>query len=384
MAKENKDLVVAPNGLTQLEATENLVQLAKEDIIVTTIGSIEELETIKEQYNGIVLANLDDMSAYTTVEQGIKTLKKFSKELEEARVARTAPAVKYQKDLKAAVDEIKAGIDPVIKHLTDQKTKFDDAVKAKLDEQFTKRTQELMKRHYQLVGGFYVCGVIQVDAGQLRTMTDEQFQFYITEGDKEVERIKAQKEREEAEAKRKKEEEERLQAEAQRLREEREKFERERAEFEAWKASQSAEIEAQKAGLEQAYDIVEQAPQEVSVVEASKEDEDALAKMAQFEVADEEPVVSNIPPVSPEELKQERYPAVSIPVPKREEPKPIAAKISTQSIPKSDSLIGMEKYNEGFKAGMKEFHKRLTAFLDDPNQKKSIALIREFALNQIK
>lgn len=252
---ESKDLVIVQNGLTQLEATENLVQLAKEDIIVTTIGSLEELEQKKEQYKGLVLANLDDMSAYNTVAEGIKILKGFSTDLEKARTARTAPAVKYQKDLKAEVDAIKEGIAPIITHLESQKRKFDDAAKAKLDKLFNDRCAELTKRAYQLVGGLFVCGVIQVPAENLRTLKDEDFQFYLIEGDKELARLEAEAKRKEEEAKRQREEQERLAAEAKRLADEKAQFERDKAEFEEKKAKESAEIAAQGEALEKAYDV---------------------------------------------------------------------------------------------------------------------------------
>lgn len=252
---ESKDLVILQNGLTQLEATEQLVQLAKEDIIATTIGSLEELEKIKEQYNGIILANLDDMSAYNSVAEGIKLLKGFATGLERERKRRTDPAIKYQKALIAEVDAIKEIIAPVVKHLEDQKQKFDNAAKAKLDKLFNDRCAELTKRAYQLVGGLFVCGVIQVPAEKLRTLKDDEFKFYLDEGDKELARLEAEAKRKEEEAKRQREERERLEAEAKHLADEKAQFEREKAEFEAKKAKESAEIAAQGEALEKAYDV---------------------------------------------------------------------------------------------------------------------------------
>lgn len=185
------DVIIAPNGLSVLEATDGLVVLAVEEIVLSTISSREQLAEKLQQYKGLTLETIEDLVGYDSVKAGITDLEKTNVEIEAKRKSLTDPAFKYQKDVKAGADAIIAEVKPVIAHLKAQKLIFDDKKKAAENARFAARTKKLVEMGYQLVGGFYVCGVIQAEAGSLHGIKDEDFDFYVREGQKELDRIAA-------------------------------------------------------------------------------------------------------------------------------------------------------------------------------------------------
>lgn len=242
--EENEEIVVS-NVLITVENVDVEIEKAKAEI--TQLTPHDYIEKIKTQYMGMKLDKIEDMTAYTTVVDGIATLKKLCTSIEKRRKAITDPAFKFQRDVKSAADELISQIVPVTKHLEAEKVRFDDAVKAKQNKIFIERCSTLDACGYQLTNGFYVCGVIQIHSDNLRTITDEQFQFYVTEGNKEIERRKAEEER-------KAQEQKALEETRKALEAERELMAKERAEM----AKLRAELEAQKQAMEKQYEKVEE------------------------------------------------------------------------------------------------------------------------------
>ena len=158
----------------------------------------------------------------------------------------TAPALKWQKDLKAHADAIIDKLQPVEKTLLEKKAKIDDAKKAMEQKLFTDRCKLLAENGYQLTGQYYICGALQVDTEMIVKLTEDEFTFYVNEGEKELKRVEAEKQR-------KKEEDEAL---AKRL----EELDRREAELKAREAElkkKENEVEAQTTALEENYEKIE-------------------------------------------------------------------------------------------------------------------------------
>ena len=93
-----------------------------------------------------------------------------------------------QKELIAIENEFVGFIDPIEKSLQEKKTAIDDKKEALANELFTKRNASLLESGFELIGKFYVSGIIQVEAAQLREMEETEFSQYIEHGEKEIAR----------------------------------------------------------------------------------------------------------------------------------------------------------------------------------------------------
>lgn len=242
---------------------EAMMQKASTDLVETTIGTREHLAQLKATYGELVVNGIEDMAGYKIVVEGISKLKSIRTGIEKRRKALTEPALKFQRDLKAVADEITAEIVPLEQRLAEEKARIDDAKETARRAEFQRRVTLLTENAWTLAGGFYVCGALQIHPDQVGTMDQAQLEFYVNEGQKEIQRR-------EAEAKRKADEEARRKAEEDRLQKEREAFEKEKAEFQAWKAKQEAELNAQKEGIEKAYETVVQPEQPLPIQDAGK------------------------------------------------------------------------------------------------------------------
>lgn len=356
---EDNEAVVVSNVLITVENVDVEIEKAKAEI--TQLTPQDYIDQIKTQYMAMKLDQIEDMTAYTTVVDGIQTLKKLCTSIAKRRKAITDPAFKFQKDVKEAADDLIAQIVPITKHLESEKTRFDDAVIAKQNKIFIERCATLDQCGYQLTGGYYVCGVIQIHTDNLRTITDEQFQFYVTEGNKELERRKAEEER-------KAQEQAELQLMRAEINAERERIAQERAEMQKLRA----EIEAQKQAME-----------------------------AQYEKADEAPAIPNDPPIQPEsvapvqeqapvhrdvdsEVKEAMMRAMGVigdDVPDGNTPRdthqPHVVYTSASPGEPKERMIDMTWLN-----GFNEFRRRLIEEVSDPNKKLTRAILREWAEKQ--
>ncbi len=219
---------------------EAMTQKASTDLIATTIGTREHLEQMKATYGALVVHNIEDMAGYKVVAEGISKLRSIRTGIEKRRKELTEPALEFQRKLKAVADEIIAEIVPLEERLKSEKARIDDAKEVSRRAEFQRRVTLLSENAWQLVGGFYVCGALQIHPDQIVTMDEQQLEFYVNEGQKEIQRQKAEADRKAAEE--------------ERLRQEREALDAEREEL----ARMKAELEAQKKALEKSYETVVQ------------------------------------------------------------------------------------------------------------------------------
>lgn len=244
---------------------------ATTDLVATTIGTREHLAQLKATYGELVVNGIEDMAGYKVVVEGISKLKKIRTGIESRRKALTEPALKFQRDLKAVADEITAEIVPLEKRLAEEKARIDDAKETARRAEFQRRVTLLTENAWMLAGGFYVCGALQIHPDQIGTMDEQQLQFYVGEGQKEIQRR-------EAEAQRKADEERQRQEHEEKLRQEREAIAKEREEL----ARLRAELEAQKAGIEKAYETVVQPEQPLPIQDAGVRLQERSAQLLQL------------------------------------------------------------------------------------------------------
>lgn len=184
MAKEQKE----DKALVLFKTTDELIKTAKNSLILETIETEDRLNQLENTYKSMTIAGIKDMPTYKAVEQGIKDLKKLRILVDKRRKAYTEPAVKWQKSIKSEADRIINIIKPLETHLLAQKQTIDDENAVELNRLFTERSKKLAEKGYQLVGDYYVSGVIQVEADKLAMLTVEEMQFYVDEGDRELKR----------------------------------------------------------------------------------------------------------------------------------------------------------------------------------------------------
>ena len=164
----------------------------------------------------------------------LKKLKSVRIDTDARRKELTAPALKFQKELKSHADEYIEQSQLTEKMLSGKIQTFEDLEAAEKNKLVVERSKDLLENGYDLIGKMYVCGINQVDAESLSELTEDDMSHYIDMGQKELKRR-------EIEAERKVKEEEQRQQEIKDLEERRAKIqkdEKEHQEFLAWKKSQ--------------------------------------------------------------------------------------------------------------------------------------------------
>ncbi len=234
----------------------------KQDTSIELIGKFDQLlidsknlihsETVKDdkKFNELIefaknlnVVNVDSKSIYDQITTQLKEITRIEKIVDKKRKEFTAPAVAYQKDLIKYGDTYLIPLAGAKKHLTAEKQKFDDLVKAEANRIFSERTKLLAESGYQLVGKIYMSGPVQIPTDTIADMDQEGFDYHVGLGKAELERQQAEKDRIE-------------QAEKDRaaFAKERAEFAKEKAEF----AKQKAEILAQQQALDETYKSVEE------------------------------------------------------------------------------------------------------------------------------
>lgn len=180
------------NEIQFFENIDGLIKQAGDSLVLNTISSEEELNQLLETYNGFFIEGIEDMAAYKATKDAHKRLKSIRTSIDKERKKYTAPALKWQKDLKSIGDSFIDMIKPVEDKLKQQFEAIDDKKKAVEQKMFSDRCKSLADAGYQLVGNIYVCGVLQVQTDGLTQLTEDEINFFIKEGEKESKRKKAE------------------------------------------------------------------------------------------------------------------------------------------------------------------------------------------------
>ena len=219
----------------------------------------EAIEKMVATYTDIVVDGVKDLVHYEFLKGGLKQLKGASTAIEKTRKKLTAPALRYNRELKAHADELQAILTPGKDHVATQMKAFEDAKAAEDERILRTRCAELLENGYQLVGANYVCGVTFLNNDQIKDFDDDQFNFHVELGKKELARVKAEQDR--------KNEQEAKMAAMQKM------LDDQQAAIDADRAAvnkERAEIAAQKAALDEQYG---NSPKAEAVVDAGAKTE---------------------------------------------------------------------------------------------------------------
>lgn len=239
-----------------LLTTDQVIDQAKNSMIMDSIGSDEKLNQFIESYSSLIISGIEDMTTYKVVNAAISEVKKMRTNLEKKRKELTAPALRFQK----ALIDVENIYSPKLKELEEklkaEKTRIDDAKEAAKKVLYNERVNKLVAAGYELASGFFICGAFQVPTTEVTEYSNDEIEFYVLEGGKELERKKAEQLR--------KDEQERF------LKEQREALEAEKLELAAMKAEmlqmkadmlkERQEIQAQKTALETTYETAAEQP----------------------------------------------------------------------------------------------------------------------------
>lgn len=262
--KKNTPKVVDENDILFVNP-EQAVIVAKQNLIGESIKSYKDLETFENTYKDKTCAGIEDLTGYQFIADGAKKAKKMRTDVEKTRKKITAPALKFQKEVKAEADAITERVVLIENHLNEQKVAFENAKKAEEEKKFKERSEELTTNGWEIVSGNYVCGAVHLSPDQIRDFTEEQIAFHVDLGKKEVARKKAEEERIAKEKKDLADERAKMDAEREAMAAERAKFEKEKA-----------ELEAQRKALDETYKKTEEEPAE-PVVEETPEPTEEVA-----------------------------------------------------------------------------------------------------------
>lgn len=309
-SKEETALIKQETAL--MESFDKSLISTKDLFIQITGATPEALDKIKNTYEKVTIKDIEDIAGYKFVDQGAKDLKKLRTTLSKKRKDLTAPAIKFRDEMKAEEDNIIDFLKPIEDSLLAKKQDFEDKKKAAQNKLFKERCEQLANHGYQLNGELYVCSAINIEAGKIADLTEDEFDFYLQRGQEELDRLAAEKKRKEKQDKK--------------LQEEREAIAKERAEI----AKEREELAAQRTALEETYKEVEK----------------------------KEPIKKKEP-----EVKSESAHIPKIEQKKTEvKSKPMATKSKPQSKPEPSQI----------EVGFNEMRKRTLEYLSDPETSKKL------------
>jgi hypothetical protein len=203
-----------------------------------TVGTPEQLKDALDSYRSLSIDGIENVAAYREANTALKTIRKWRIDIESARKEITRPIDGLKKQLIEFESELIVPIKQVEEHLKSDIQKIDDAKEAARKELILSRSAQLKENGFNQVEDTFQCGAFNVTTAQIAEFTDEEMEYYIQLGAKEVARRKA--------------EEERMQRERDQLAQQRAELAKELEELRALKA----ELSAQKQAMDKTYETV--------------------------------------------------------------------------------------------------------------------------------
>ena len=262
-------------------SNEEAISIAKEDL--DSLFDNDYLQQVSEQYGSFEITSIKDVKGYKSMKDQLKRLKSMRIDTDARRKELTAPALKFQKELKSHADEYIEQSQLTEKMLSGKIQTFEDLEAAEKNKLVTERSKQLLENGYNLIGEMYICGINEVDANSLSELDDDDITHY-------VDMAKEELKRREIEAERKVKEEEQRQQEIKDLEERRAKIqkdEKEHQEFLAWKKSQ----EKTKEEVSKKLETLNRLDQEINE-EKTEEDKHKVIDNQQPEKTTEKPTSS--------------------------------------------------------------------------------------------
>lgn len=182
---------------TEKTQNQNLVDLSSP---LTVYNATEAaLQKIKDDYSGLTIAGVNDKDGYKAVADGLRVVVALRNKVDKRRQ-------ELKRQIDAGSKSILAALEPVEKHLRDEKDKVDNEV-ARLEQEareaeirkFNDRTSKLFAIGFSFNGVIYVLGPLAVTPTEIKTKSDADFDTMYQQA---VEVAQDLKSKQEAEAKR--------------------------------------------------------------------------------------------------------------------------------------------------------------------------------------
>ncbi len=166
----------------------------KASIETITKETVSEL-AIKELRDTYAPQIITDGASLKFMVEGAKTIKKHMSTIESRRKDMTAPALKFQKDLKKHTDGLRSELGEIREGMEAKIKEFEDKELAEKKKLFNERCDKLIESGFDLVGGFYVCGMLRLDPEDINKWDDDDLEFYTKKGIEEKTRREAEQKR---------------------------------------------------------------------------------------------------------------------------------------------------------------------------------------------
>lgn len=324
MAKEKEEMTA---DLVLKSATDKIIEEGKAALILNSVESEEKLQELVDSYKNIVVANIKDKKGYDFVVEGAKRFQKLRTGLQTYRKELAKPIKAIDSALIAEEKRLIEILKPIEDNLLAQKKIFEDLTQAEKDKAFKERITKLTENGYELTGGLYKCGAVILEANKIQELDDDNFDFYVDLGKKEVERKIAEEKRRADEI-----------AENKALKEQVELLMKQNRELLETINKRGAEVEAQSEALEKAYE------------------------------APAEEIVSEIPVSTAPETEHKPAEEIIIPVTKGEGESKATDFLGEPLVKETTETEEEEEYVSPYKQGFEDFRKRLSDKLNNPDK----------------
>ena len=88
------------------EGTELAIKEAQNELVVSSIGTMEQLEALENTYKDVTVKDVKDLAGYNFIVDGYKDVKKIRVQVEKRRKEITKPALDFQREVKSVADSI--------------------------------------------------------------------------------------------------------------------------------------------------------------------------------------------------------------------------------------------------------------------------------------
>lgn len=147
------------------------------------------------------IQKINNKAEFDAVSDGLKTGKKYINSVKNSRLEITRQIDSFKSELMDFEKELAEPAQKIIDHLDPILRDWTEAEEREAQRLYLERAKRLTDAGFEPIGGLFVCGIFQLTAESLASLSDEDLQSYINKGIEETERKKKEKEAQEAQAK---------------------------------------------------------------------------------------------------------------------------------------------------------------------------------------
>lgn len=173
---------------------EKVIETLKSEILKNA-GSNEEFVKYAE------IQKIENKADFNAVSEGLKTAKKYISSVKNSRLDITRQIDSFKSEFMDFERELSEPAQRIIEHLDPILRDFTEAEEREAQRVYLERVKKLTDSGFEAIGGLFVCGIFQLNAESLSSLSDEDLQSYIVKGAEETERKRKEKEAQEAQTK---------------------------------------------------------------------------------------------------------------------------------------------------------------------------------------